>query len=248
MFPWCILRNIIQAENFRDKPLEQCTITEALKSCHCKCQWFEWLIIHTQHSNLTPPTTLFCKIYKSKREGLRLAAAGSSLGVISLGGGEVRSRGWVSLFLRVLLKKKKRRNNPLFPLWHLSCHNLGFFPMVLITCSITSLAITHSRYPLHYFLDIPGHMHIKKRFISTMVLSGYVRWTEMEPQCARHCARPWVWRGNKDKEPALTEFMVWMHDRYQRTLGTTGPIPIMLMMKKLKTRKEKWLAQGCTVR
>lgn len=61
----------------------------------------------------------------------------------------------------------------------------------------------------------------------------------MEPQNARHCAGPWGYRDNKDKELALTEFTMWMHDRYQRTLGTTEPNTIILTMRKLRTRKGK---------
>lgn len=70
-----------------------------------------------------------------------------------------------------------------------------------------------------------------------MVRSRYVRWIEMEPQCARHCARGY--RNNTDKKLTLTEFTVLMHDRYQRTLGTIEPNLVILMMKKLRTREEK---------
>lgn len=59
----------------------------------------------------------------------------------------------------------------------------------------------------------------------------------MEPQCARHCARPWAYRDNKGKELALTEFTVWMHDRYQRISGTTESNPIILMIRKLRKGK-----------
>ena len=69
-------------------------------------------------------------------------------------------------------------------------------------------------------------MHIKKiRFISTLARSGNVRQTEIEPQNAKYCAGPWGNGDNKDKELALTEFMMWMNDRYQRTLGTTESMP-----------------------
>lgn len=107
MFLWYILRNIIQAENFRDKLLEQCTITQALKCCHCKCQWFEWLIIHTQRINLTPPTIFFPgKIYnKSKREGLRMQLLDHHSGtLISVEGGKKQRPGSAS-FLRCSSKK-----------------------------------------------------------------------------------------------------------------------------------------------
>lgn len=160
MFPWCILRNIIQAENFRDKLLKQCTIRQALKSCHCQCRWFEWLITHTQRINLTPPTLFFfffpCKIYnKSKREGLRHAAAGSFLSAEAEG---KRSRGGARLpsFSGWCWKNKA---NPLGPPWHLCCHNPGSFPTVLSNHSITSFVIVHLKYMLYCFLDRPGYTH-----------------------------------------------------------------------------------------
>lgn len=162
MFPWCILRNIIQAENFRDKLWKQCTITQALKSCHCQCRWFEWLITHTQRINLTPPTLFFFFLLQNiqqKQEGRPQAC---SCRVVYLWGGrrEKKQRlGQASFFLRMILRKKKKKANPLSPLWYLCCLNPGSFPTVLSNHSITSFVIVHLKYMLDCFLDRPGYIH-----------------------------------------------------------------------------------------
>ena len=160
MFPWCILRNIIQAENFRDKLLKQCTITQALKSCHCQCRWFEWLITHTLRINLTPPTLFFfffLQNIQQKQEGRPQAC--SCRDVYLCGGRREKKQrlGQASLFLRMILRKKKA--NPLSPLWLLCCHNPGSFPTVLSNHSITSFVIVHLKYMLYCSLDRPGYIH-----------------------------------------------------------------------------------------
>lgn len=51
------------------------------------------------------------------------------------------------------------------------------------------------------------------------------------------CVGPSGYGDNKDKD--LTEFMMYMQDRYQRTLGTTEPNAVILMMRQLRKRKGK---------
>ena len=60
----------------------------------------------------------------------------------------------------------------------------------------------------------------------------------MELWSARLCAGSWEYSDNKDKERALTEFTVRDHDRYQTTLESIEPKPIIFMWK-LRTRKGK---------
>lgn len=59
------------------------------------------------------------------------------------------------------------------------------------------------------------------------------------PVCQTLCQGIQRYRDNTDKKLTLTEFIVLMHDRYQRTLGTIEPNLVILMMKKLRTREEK---------
>lgn len=80
-----------------------------------------------------------------------------------------------------------------------------------------------------------------------MTRSGNVRWAGMELWSARLCAGSWEYSDNKDKELALTEFTVRDHDRYQTTLESIEPKPIIFMWK-LRTRKGKWWAQGHSAR
>lgn len=140
----------------------------------------------------------------------------------------VRSRGWAPGFFlsQDILENKSQPSLPFMASLSLQFWVLPNGPKLTVQSHLLLLSAQGICYTTSWTCPV---ICIKKGFISTMARSGNVRWTEMEPWSARHCARSWGYTDNKDKELALTEFTVWMQDRYQRTLGTTKPNPVTLM-------------------
>lgn len=84
---------------------------------------------------------------------------------------------------------------------------------------------------------MPGHMHTKGSLFPLWLDLGM-----LDEQCPGVLGTVLGYRDSKVEELALPEFTMWMHDRRQRTLGTTGPSPVILMTRKLR-KKGKWLVR-----
>lgn len=85
---------------------------------------------------------------------------------------------------------------------------------------------------------MPGHMHTKGSLFPLWLDLGM-----LDEQCPGVLGTVLGYRDNKVEELALPEFTMWMHDRHQRTLGTTGPSPVILMTRKLRTNKVNGLLE-----